>query len=340
MGVDISSLIVKKEIELEALQGRKIAVDALNAIYQFLSIIRQPDGTPLMDSHGNITSHLSGLFYRNARLLEMGVLPCYVFDGEPPKLKAATVEERAEIRKEAEIKWKAALEKGALVEAKKFAQAASRVTEPMLEESKKLLNALGIPVVQAPSEGEAQAAFMCGKNDAYAVSSQDFDALLFGAPRLLRNVNITGKRKVPRRNIFVDVKPEIIELADVLKSLKISREQLVEIGILIGTDFNEGVMGIGPKKALAHIAQKPLKEWVKEGKFKFEVDFEELKKIFLRPEITKAYTLEWKPFDPEKIFEILHERHEFSRERIENALKKLAESKGAASQKSLEKWFK
>src|SRR3989344_9396763 len=212
MGVDLGDLIQKQEIELEDLRGRKIAIDALNAIYQFLSIIRQPDGTPLMDSHGNITSHLSGIFYRTTRLMEMGILPCYVFDGEPPKLKAQTVAERKEIRKEAEEKWKEAQKKGDLIEARKYAQAASKVTEPMLEESKKLLTAMGIPVVQAPSEGEAQAAFMCQQGDFYAAGSQDFDSLLFGAPRVLRNITITGKRKIPRKNVYIEVKPEMIDL--------------------------------------------------------------------------------------------------------------------------------
>ncbi len=340
MGVDLTPLIKKKEIELEALRGKKIAVDALNAIYQFLSIIRQPDGTPLMDSKQNITSHLSGLFYRNMRLLEIGILPCYVFDGKPPKLKAQTVEERKEIRKEAEKKWKAALEKGETAEARKYAQMASKVTEPMLDESKKLLSALGIPVIQAPSEGEAQASFMCQQKDVYAVGSQDYDSLLFGAPRLVRNINVTGRRKIPRKNIYIDVNPEIIELDEMLAWLKISREQLVEMGILIGTDFNDGIMGIGPKKALVHITEKPIKDWVKEGKFKFEVDFNELKKIFLKPEISKKYSLSWQEPDKEKLIEILHEKHEFSRERIENALKKMEESKGAKNQKSLDDWFK
>ena len=340
MGVDLGDLIQKQEIELEDLRGRKIAIDALNAIYQFLSIIRQPDGTPLMDSSGNITSHLSGIFYRTTRLMEMGILPCYVFDGEPPKLKAQTVAERKEIRKEAEKKWKSALEAGELVEARKYAQMASKVTEPMLAESKKLLSALGIPVVQAPSEGEAQAAFICQQGDVYAAGSQDFDSLLFGAPRLLRNITITGKRKIPRKNVYIEVKPEMIELDKALKELKISREQLIEMGILIGTDFNEGVKGIGPKKALQHISQKPLKEWIKDGKFSFEVDFEVLKKIFLKPEITKSYKLDWKPYSPELLIEILHEKHDFSKERIENALEKLEKSRGAKDQKSLQDFFK
>ncbi len=340
MGVDLGDLITKQQIELEDLRGKKIAIDALNAIYQFLSIIRQPDGTPLMDSRGNITSHLSGLFYRTTRLMEMGISPCYVFDGEPPKLKAQTVEERKEIRREAEKNWKAALEAGELVEARKYAQAASKVTEPMLDESKKLLSALGIPVVQAPSEGEAQAAYICQKGDVYAVGSQDFDSLLFGAPRLLRNITITGKRKIPRKNTYIEVKPEIIDLEKALGELKISREQLIEMGILIGTDFNEGVMGIGPKKALKAITEKSLKEWVKEGKFTFEVDFEVLKNIFLKPEITKKYSLNWQPYNEEKLVEILHEKHDFSKERIENALKKLDESRGAKDQKSLQEWFK
>lgn len=338
MGVDLGNLVTAQEIELFSLKGKKIAIDALNTIYQFLSIIRQPDGTPLMDSQGRVTSHLSGLFYRTANLLEIGILPCYVFDGEPPKLKEKTVEERKTLRSEATIKWEKAKEAGDLETARLYAQRSSKVTPEILEESKKLLTALGIPYVQAPSEGEAQAAYMCQKEEVYAVGSNDYDALLFSAPRLIRNLNITGKRKVPRRDEYIEIKPELIELSAVLKELGIKSEQLIEIGILVGTDFNSGINGIGPKKALKHVKEKTMQQLAAE--FDFGVDIFQVKKIFMEPELTKNYTLEWKEPNSEELIKILHEEHSFSKERIENTLKKLEEAKKESSQKSLEGWMK
>lgn len=338
MGVDLSNLVTAQEIELSSLKGKKIAIDALNTIYQFLSIIRQPDGTPLMDSQGRVTSHLSGLFYRTANLLELGIFPCYVFDGKPPKLKEKTVEERKALRSEATIMWEKSKEEGDLEAARLYAQRSSKVTPEMLEESKQLLSALGIPYVQAPSEGEAQAAYMCQREEVYAVGSQDFDALLFGATRLIRNLNITGKRKVPRKNEYIEIKPELIELSAVLKELEIKPEQFIEIGILVGTDFNPGLKGIGPKKALKHVKEKTIQQLAKE--FDFGVDIFQVKKIFLEPELTKNYTLEWKEPDAEKLIKILHEEHSFSKERIENTLKKLEEAKKEKTQRSLERWLK
>jgi len=336
MGVDLGKLIEAETIELKDLSGKKIAIDALNTIYQFLSIIRQPDGTPLMDSKGQVTSHLSGLFYRTLKMMEIGIIPCYVFDGKPPQLKAETIQKRREVREASEIKWHEAKKAGDLETARKFAQAASRVNEQMLDESKELLSALGIPHVQAPSEGESQAAYLCKQGDVYCAGSQDFDSLLFGTPLLARNLAITGKRKVPRQNRYVDVHPEMFHLDEILKKLKINQEQLVEIGIFIGTDFNPGIKGIGPKKALQHVLEKPISAWKNE--LEFGIDPEEVKKVFLEPEITKDYSLKWGEPDRDKLVEILHERHEFSEERVDNALKKLESTKGARNQKSLDQW--
>src|SRR3989344_2699107 len=121
MGIQLTALVEGKEIELSALSGKKIAIDSFNWIYQFLSTIRQQDGTPLKDSKGNITSHLSGLFYRTTKLMIVGVKPIYVFDGKMPELKRATAEQRRDVRAEAAREWKAALDRGDLVEARKYA---------------------------------------------------------------------------------------------------------------------------------------------------------------------------------------------------------------------------
>jgi len=250
MGVQLGDLVAKHEIDYDALKSRTIALDAYNTLYQFLAAIRQPDGTPLMDRQGRITSHLSGLFYRTIRMVEKGVRPVYVFDGKPPELKEKTLEKRKEVREKARERWEKALAEGNVEEARKYGQASTRLTAEMVVDAKELLDAMGIPYVQAPSEGEAQAAYMAAKGDVWASGSQDYDSLLFGAPRLVRNLAIEGRRKLPGKDVYVPIHPELIVLGDVLEQLGIDRRKLIWIGILIGTDFNEKVPGVGPKRAL------------------------------------------------------------------------------------------
>lgn len=256
MGVDLKDLIPKKEVKLEDLNGRSIAVDAYNTLYQFLAIIRQPTGEPLTDREGRITSHLSGLLYRNSNLIEKGIQLIYVFDGKPPSLKEAEVERRRKIKDEALHKYDEAVKQGNFQEARTYAQMTSQLKDSMVGDAKRLLGLMGIPWVQAPSEGEAQAAHMTRKGDAWAAASQDYDSLLFGSTRLVRNLTITGRRKLPRKDVYVEVFPEVIELQYVTQLLNVTLPQLVDIGILIGTDFNpDGVKGIGPKTALKLITE-------------------------------------------------------------------------------------
>ncbi len=250
MGIILSDIVTPEKRTLEDFAGKVLAVDAFNTLYQFLAIIRQPDGTPLMDSQGRVTSHLSGLIYRLSNFVAAGIRPAFVFDGQPPRLTARTIEGRVEIKIRAEREWKEAVEIGDLATARTKAMQTSRLTREMVEQSKRLLGLLGIPCVQAPSEGEAQASAMARAGSAYAAASQDYDSLLFGSPRLVKNLAITGRRKLPRKEIYVDVQPEEIGLEATLTALGVSREQLVDMALLIGTDFNEGVRGIGPKKAL------------------------------------------------------------------------------------------
>ncbi len=341
MGVAIGELVPRHEITLEELRAKQIALDAYNAIYQFLSAIRQPDGTPLMDRQGRITSHLSGLFYRTIKLVEEGVQPIYVFDGTPPELKKKTLEKRREVREAAEKKWEEALEKGDLQAARKYAQAAHRLTKDMVEDAKALLDAMGIPFVQAPSEGEAQAAHMAAKGDVWASGSQDYDSLLFGAPRLVRNLAIVGKRKLPGKDVYVDVHPERILLEETLKTLGIDRRRLVWLGILIGTDFNEKVPGIGPKRALALVKEyDSLEEIFRAVGYDPEFDWRAVERIFLEPDVSDDYTIRFRRPDREKVFEILVEEHDFSPERVERALKRLEDATPASgAQTSLDAWF-
>ncbi|GFO97806.1 flap endonuclease-1 [groundwater metagenome] len=337
MGVDLGDLFEKKEIELSKLKGEVIAIDAYNTLYQFLSIIRQRDGTPLVDSRGDITSHLSGFLYRTTNLVEEGIKPVFVFDGVPPELKFDILKERKKTRTEALAKWEEAKAAGA-EDAFKYAQASSHVKGNMVDDAKNLLGFMGIPVFTAPSEGEAQAAFMAKNKDAYAAGSQDYDALLFGAPLVVRNFAVTGKRKLPGKGVYVDVKPEIIDLEEGLRKLEISREQLVDIAILVGTDYNEGIKGIGPKKALKSIK----KHGSIEGVLKvLNTDIKylaEIRDLFLHPDVTPDYELKWRKPDASAITKFLCEGHDFSSERVSKAVERLLEASDTG-QKTLDKWF-
>lgn len=345
MGVDLGDLAVKNTISLQSLSGKVVAVDTFNMLYQFLASIRQEDGTPLMDYRGNVTAHLSGLFYRTCRLLESGIRPAFVFDGKSHEFKAKTHRERAAVKKSAEKKWKEALEQEKYEDAKKYAQATSRLTSEMVEESKELIEAMGLPFIQAPGDGEAQAAMMVQQGLAYATASQDYDALMFGSPHLVRNLSITGRRKVPRQNRYIMVEPEQIDLKETLDSLGIDRAGLIFIGLMTGTDFNEGVKGIGPKKGLK-IAQevKSLDELVsyleENHNYQFEVDIEEVFNLFLDPPYTPVKKLKWADVNQDAIKDILVEKHDFSEDRVEKTLSDLMKiTKERAAQSKLDNWF-
>jgi len=345
MGVDLGDLAVKRTISLDALSGKVVAIDAFNMIYQFLASIRQEDGTPLMDYKGNVTAHLSGLFYRTTKLLECGMRPIYVFDGKPHRFKARVQEERSQTKKKAEEKWKEALAEERYEDARKFAQATSRLTPEMVAESKSLLAAMGVPSVQAESEGEAQASVMVQKGLAHITASQDYDALLFGSPLLVRNLSITGRRKVPRQDRYIMVEPEEISLKETLDSLGISRDKLIFIGLLLGTDFNEGVKRVGPKTALKIVREvNTLEELIayvqQKYDYGFEVDIEEILHFFLNPPYKDPGRLKWSEADTDGVMKILVQQHDFSQERVEktlNDLTRMMKERGAQSR--LEQWF-
>jgi flap endonuclease-1 len=343
LGVNFKDLIPKNPVKLEDLSGKVIAIDAYNAIYQFLSIIRQPDGTPLKDSTGKITSHLSGLFYRTSNLIEMGIKPVYVFDGESPVLKAAEIERRRQVKVEAAIRYEKAVKEGKPAEARMYAQASTSMKDYMLDDSQKLLGLMGLPWVQAPGEGEAQAAHMARKGTADYCASQDYDSLLFGAPKLLRNVTISGRRKLPSKNIYIDIVPEVVELSKALNACSVTYEQLIDVGILIGTDFNpDGIPGIGPKTALKLIRQYgTLEKALPNIKNPvFPCDPQEIREIFLHPQVTDDYKLEWKEPDEQGIIDFMCREKEFGEERIKKSLERMtAGSKKQKGKVSLEKWF-
>jgi flap endonuclease-1 len=343
LGVNLRDLVPKTIVKLENLGGKSIAIDAYNALYQFLAIIRQPDGTPLKDSTGKITSHLSGLLYRTSNLVEMGIKPIYVFDGAPPALKEVEIQRRAKVKQEAQVHYERALKEGKIEEARVYAQATSRLKDYMAEDSKKLLKLMGIPWIQAPSEGEAQAAHVTKRGDADYCASQDYDSLLFGAPKLIRNVTISGRRRLPSKNVYVEVVPEVVELQQVLTECGLTHEQLVDVGILIGTDFNpDGIKGLGPKTALKLIKEHGTLEkalpYIENAEFPTEP--QRIREIFLKPAVTDNYKLEWLEPDTEGVVDFICRERDFSEDRVRKALERM--QKGITKTRgktTLEKWF-
>ena len=343
MGVDLADVIAQRPITLESLANRILAVDAYNALYQFLAIIRQPDGTPLKDRQGRVTSHLSGLLYRTANLCEKGIKLSFVFDGKPPELKDSEIQRRRQIKQAATIQYQRALKEGKLKEARTYAQATSTLKDLMVDDAKRLLNAMGQSWIQAPSEGEAQASYMASRGDVWSVASQDHDSLLFGAPRMVKNLTITGRRKLPRRDAYVEVEPELIELSTALQELSVTREQLIDIGILIGTDFNDGVRGIGPKTALKLIRENGRLEKILEKDPSIEIDpnYDRVREIFIHPNVTSRYSLQWSSPHEDEIVSFLCGERDFSEDRVRKAVSRMSKAPDAKAKAggTLESYF-
>jgi flap endonuclease-1 len=340
MGIQFKDLMESEEISLKDLSGKIVVVDSFNVLYQFLTTIRQPDGTPLMDSDGNITSHLAGLFYRTSALLKANLRLVFVFDGEPPELKKEEREKRNRLKSEAHEKYKIAKERKDFSEMKKYASRSVKITKEIIDESKELLRAFGLPVIQAPSEGEAQAAHIVKNGDAYATISQDYDTLLYSSPRLIKNLTISRRRKKQGTLSYQSNNPEQIDLGRNLQSLGIDVEQLTVLAMLIGTDYNNGgIKGIGPKHGL---------KLVKEHGHDFDSLFSEAKwddffsfpwktvfETFRKMPVLEDYELSWSQPNHEQIMQILCKRHGFNEERIRNSLKELQEASNIGKQKSL-----
>jgi len=334
MGVKLPGILPVKTIAWEDLNGKKIGVDASNSLYQFLSSIRQSNGTLLMDSNGNVTSHLQGLFSRTLNLMNKGINLCYIFDGKPPILKQHEQEEREHRKRIAEDKLKMAMDEEDVESMGRYSKQTSRLTSQMVMESKELIKAMGLPVIQSPQESDAQGAFMTERGDLFAFATSDADSLMHGCPRTIINLTLSQTRKLPGGN-FVYIKPQMLELEDVLKHLKVNQDQLIVMGILTGTDYNpKGIPGIGPKKALNLVQQyKTFDKLFSELEPDF--DWKQIYAIFKSMPVMKNYQLKWTELNEEEVLRILVDKHEFSEDRIKKLLDKNKETKNKVKQKSL-----
>jgi len=335
MGVNLKELVPRREISFEELSGKVLAVDAYNILYQFLTTIRTPTGELFKDSKGRVTSHLIGLFSRTTNFLKHGLKPVFVFDGKMPDLKHKEIMRRKKIKAEAAEKYKEAAIAEDIEAMKKYAARTALLTKDMVKDAKELLTLLGVPVIQAPSEGEAQAAHIVKKKDAWAVVSQDYDSLLCGATRLIQNLSISGRRKKTGTLQTVIVKPQIIELKEVLKTIGVTQDKLIALAMLVGTDYHPGgVKGIGPKKALALVKEcKSVEEIFTKAKWEehCNIPWKEIFTLFKDMNVTDEYEISFSTPKEEKLIDFLVKERKFGEERVRKTLSELK----AKAQKSL-----
>ena len=344
MGVALTELLLMKEVDIGHFRGKILVVDTPMWLYQFLSNIRQRDGSLLMDSKGNVTSHLTGLFSRICNLIEMDIKLIFCFDGTPHKLKHITLEKRKGIKQEAMKNYEAAKEKDDTEGMKKYAARTSRLTSEMINEAKSLIEAFGIPVITAPQEAEAQASFIVRNKEAYALATNDADALLFQSPLIVRNLNMAGKKKKTNKLAYETINSDLISLQENLNHLGITQDQLIALAMLIGTDFNAGgIKGIGPKTALKLVKQHGdnFNLMFNEAKWDdfFQFGWKEVFDVINYMPVTEDYKIEWKKVDEEKIMKLLVDDHDFSSERISAQLSDLSKAKSKGGQKGLGDFF-
>jgi len=298
------------------------------------------DGKPFSDSAGHVTSHLIGLVFRTTRLLaEFDIRPVFVFDGKPPMEKMQTLKERRLTRAQARRDWESAVGRGDYATAWSKAVRMDSLTQEMTADAKRTLSLLGIPVVQAPQEGEAQAAHMARRGDVWAANSRDYDSVLFGAPRLIRYLTISGQEYLPSKRVSRPLIPELIDLQKLLTALRITLEQLVDLAVLVGTDFNTGVRRIGPKTGLKLIQKHgALEDLPTELRVKLPENYQEIRRLFLHPEVTNEYDLQFSAADEDGLFRFLCGERGFAPDKVNLVIERIRIF-NARKSSELSSWF-
>ena len=321
MGCNLRDLTTPEDIDLAELRGKRVGIDAFLTAFQFLTTIRgrspTGDGGPLRDSKGRVVAHLMGILNRTTSMLSMGIQPIFIFDGQSPELKADELAARRKRRLEAEAIHKQALEDGDYQTAQKMAQRIVHYSPEMIDDTKKMLDLLGVRWIDAAAEGEGQAAVMAVKGQLDIVATQDWDALLYGSPILVRNLMSHGSKRHGRT-----VKAQKINLQEMLDTHDLSREQLVDLAIMIGTDFHPGLKGIGPKTGIKLIKSLGTIEAICEEKGKEVPErLDEIREIFLNHPASEVAVEALKPgeVDVKGLTHFLQEEREFSQRRMDAA---------------------
>ncbi|RDX75324.1 Flap endonuclease 1, partial [Mucuna pruriens] len=334
-----------KESKFESYFGRKIAIDASMSIYQFLIVVGRSGTEMLTNEAGEVTSHLQGMFSRTIRLLESGMKPVYVFDGKPPDLKKQELAKRYSKRAEATEDLSEALETASKEDIEKLSKRTVKVTKQHNEDCKKLLRLMGVPVVEAPSEAEAQCAALCKAGKAssylvYAVASEDMDSLTFGAPKFLRHLMDPSSKKIPVMEF---------EVAKILEELNMTMDQFIDLCILSGCDYCDSIRGIGGQTALKLIRQhgsiENILENINRERYQIPDDwpYQEARRLFKEPMVItdeEELNIKWSAPDEEGLITFLVNENGFNSDRVTKAIEKIKAAKNKSSQGRLESFFK
>ncbi|XP_052192117.1 flap endonuclease 1 isoform X1 [Diospyros lotus] len=330
-----------KEQKFESYFGRKIAIDASMSIYQFLIVVGRTGTEMLTNEAGEVTSHLQGMFTRTIRLLEAGLKPVYVFDGKPPDLKKQELAKRYSKRADASEDLDEALETGNKEDIEKFSKRTVKVTKQHNEDCKKILRLMGVPIIEAPSEAEAQCAALCKSGKVYAVASEDMDSLTFGAPKFLRHLMDPSSKKVPVMEF---------DISKVLEELNLTMDQFIDLCILCGCDYCDSIRGIGGQTALKLIRQhgsiEKILENINKERYQIPEDwpYQEARRLFKEPLVFSddgQLDIKWGAPDEEGLIKFLVNENGFNNDRITKAIEKIKAAKNKSTQgRRLESFFK
>eukprot|EP00924_Labyrinthula_sp_SR-Ha-C_P011641 snap_masked-scaffold_17-processed-gene-4.15-mRNA-1 protein AED:0.01 eAED:0.01 QI:0/-1/0/1/-1/1/1/0/384 len=341
--------------EAKNYMGRVIAIDASMQLYQFMSMVRIQSnaGSQLLsNSAGEVTSHILGFFHRTISLMEKGIKPVFVFDGKPPQLKSLELSKRKEIKKDA-LEEISSLEEKAkegditteeMERLNKAKQRSLTVTREHNKDVQRLLKLMGVPVVLAPGEAEAQCAWLTKQKKVFGTGTEDMDALTFGTPVLLRNLTYAESRKLP----VIEINYEVL-----LKGLELNDKEFVDLCILCGCDYANSIKGIGPKTSWKlikeHKSIEKIIEHLEAGEKKYEIpgefknaeSLDEIRNLFLDPDVLKELKEEfkWGKVDDQGLINFLVEEMQFDLTRVQNGLKRLKKSKEKTNQKRLDSFF-
>jgi flap endonuclease-1 len=277
---DLRELAALEEIGFEDVAGSVVAVDAHNWLYRYLTTtVKWTREEVYTTGDGTEVANLVGAVQGVPKFFEHDLAPVFVFDGAVTDLKNAELDARREQRERYESRLDDARERGDEVAVARLKSRTQRLTDTIVETTRDLLELLDVPVVDAPAEGEAQAAHMARQGRVDYVGTEDYDALLFGAPHTLRRLTSSGD-------------PELMDLEATLAAHDLTWEQLVEAAILCGTDFNEGVTGVGPATAVSLLHEHGDLLTVCEAE-DYHVDHaDRIRQLFLDPAVDSAVTVD------------------------------------------------
>ncbi|CAM6092084.1 unnamed protein product [Calypogeia fissa] len=330
-----------KEQKFESYFGRKIAIDASMSIYQFLIVVGRVGSDMLTNEAGEVTSHLQGMFTRTIRILEAGIKPVYVFDGKPPEMKGGELAKRLARRDDAATGLEKAIEGGEQADIEKYSKRTVKVTKKHNEDCRKLLRLMGVPVVEAPSEAEAECAALCSADKVYAVASEDMDTLTFGATRFVRHLMEPTSRKIAIMEF---------EVAKVLSELDLTMDQFIDVCILCGCDYCDTIKGVGAQTALKlireHGSLEKVVEYFNSNKTRYQIPddwpYQEARRLFKEPLVTPAEEMvdfKWMAPDEQGLKTFLVDENGFSNDRVTKGIEKIKSAKNKSSQGRLESFF-